>query len=183
MKRYLRSPRLSPLSGAIALATGGSLLLQGGYANAQNQAPSEPVEEITVTGSRIQRTSGFTTPVPVTAVTVERSRVVQARRNDGRPARSVAAVLPDAECAARRRRIVRRRGQKRRRSARDGTGTHVDPARRRPARAGRSRWQRAHRQHSDGAVVAGRSRHGWRIRCLRRGRSGGRHELSAQPDL
>ena len=70
MKRCLRSPRLSPLSVAIALATGGPLLLQGGYANAQNQAPGEPVEEITVTGSRIQRTSGFTTPVPVTAVTV-----------------------------------------------------------------------------------------------------------------
>ena len=71
MKRCLRTPRLSPLSFAIALATGGSLLLQGGYANAQNQAPGEPVEEITVTGSRIQRTSGFTTPVPVTAVTVD----------------------------------------------------------------------------------------------------------------
>ena len=71
MKSCLRSLRLSPLSCAIALATGGSLLLQSGYANAQNQAPGEPIEEITVTGSRIQRTSGFTTPVPVTAVTVD----------------------------------------------------------------------------------------------------------------
>ncbi len=73
MKRYLRSPRLSPLSFAVALATGGSLLLQGSYAFAQNQtqASGEPLEEITVTGSRIQRTSGFTTPVPVTAVTVD----------------------------------------------------------------------------------------------------------------
>ena len=57
MKRCLRSPRLSPLSVAIALATGGPLLLQAGYANAQNnQASAEPVDEITVTGSRIQRT-------------------------------------------------------------------------------------------------------------------------------
>jgi outer membrane receptor protein involved in Fe transport len=31
----------------------------------------QQIEQVTVTGSRIQRTSGFTTPVPVTAVTVE----------------------------------------------------------------------------------------------------------------
>ena len=66
MKRYPRSPRLSPLSVAVALATGASFLVQTRFAGAQEQ-----LEEITVTGSRIQRTTGFTTPVPVTAVTLE----------------------------------------------------------------------------------------------------------------
>src|SRR5690606_35077104 len=31
----------------------------------------EPIEEVTVTGSRIERAVGFTSPVPVTAVTTE----------------------------------------------------------------------------------------------------------------
>jgi outer membrane receptor protein involved in Fe transport len=65
MKRYPRALRLSPLSVAVALATGATLLGQTRYVDAQEQP-----EEITVTGSRIQRTTGFTTPVPVTAVTV-----------------------------------------------------------------------------------------------------------------
>jgi len=70
MKRNPRSPRLSPLSSAIALATGATLLLQGSYVRAQDP-PADELEEITVTGTRIQRTSGFATPVPVTAVTIE----------------------------------------------------------------------------------------------------------------
>jgi outer membrane receptor protein involved in Fe transport len=71
MKRNPRSPRLSPLSSAIALATGATLLLQGSYVQAQEPEPDAQLEEITVTGTRIQRTSGFTTPVPVTAVSLE----------------------------------------------------------------------------------------------------------------
>jgi iron complex outermembrane receptor protein len=71
MKRYSRSPRLSPLSAAIAVATGASLLLQAHYASAQEQPAQGQPEEITVTGSRIQRTSGFSTPVPITAVTLD----------------------------------------------------------------------------------------------------------------
>ena len=71
MKRNPRSPRLSPLASAIALATGVSLLLHGSYARAQEPTADNDLEEITVTGTRIQRTSGFATPVPVTAVTIE----------------------------------------------------------------------------------------------------------------
>jgi outer membrane receptor protein involved in Fe transport len=71
MKRYLRSLRLSPLAVAIALAAGTSVLLQGSYANAQEPPRGEALEEITVTGTRILRTSGFSTPVPVTSVTVD----------------------------------------------------------------------------------------------------------------
>jgi len=53
---------LSSLAGSILLALGTA-------ANAQQDVG--PVEEVTVTGSRIQRTSGFTTAVPVTAVTTQ----------------------------------------------------------------------------------------------------------------
>jgi iron complex outermembrane recepter protein len=57
--------RLAPLASAVAMAfTGASTLLLAGHAQAQ-----EPVEEITVTGSRIQRDTTFATAVPVTAVT------------------------------------------------------------------------------------------------------------------
>ncbi len=71
MKRHPRPLRLSPLSNANALAIGVPLLLQGSYVRAQEPAPDNDLEEITVTGSRIQRTSGFSTPVPITAVTLE----------------------------------------------------------------------------------------------------------------
>jgi iron complex outermembrane receptor protein len=71
MKRNPRSPRLSPLASAIAVATGVSLLLQDSYVRAQEPTSETDLEEITVTGTRIQRTSGFATPVPVTAVTIE----------------------------------------------------------------------------------------------------------------
>ncbi len=71
MKRNPRSPRLSRLSNAIALAIGVPLLLQASYVRAQEPAADNELEEITVTGTRIQRTSGFTTPVPITAVTME----------------------------------------------------------------------------------------------------------------
>jgi outer membrane receptor protein involved in Fe transport len=71
MKRYPRLPRLSPLAAAVALAGGASLLLPGSYVGAQEPAPASDLEEITVTGSRIQRTSGFNTPVPVTAVSLD----------------------------------------------------------------------------------------------------------------
>jgi iron complex outermembrane recepter protein len=57
--------RLTPLASAVAFAfTGASTLLLTGHALAQ-----EPVDEITVTGSRIQRDTTFATAVPVTAVT------------------------------------------------------------------------------------------------------------------
>jgi iron complex outermembrane receptor protein len=59
--------RLSPLASGIALAcTASSSLLLGSNALGQD---TQVADEITVTGSRIQRQSGFTTPVPVTAVT------------------------------------------------------------------------------------------------------------------
>src|SRR5215218_1668158 len=60
-------PRLSQLCAAVTLALAGT---HAGisFAQAPLQTQEQP-EEITVTGSRIQRTSGFTTPVPVTAVT------------------------------------------------------------------------------------------------------------------
>jgi outer membrane cobalamin receptor len=71
MKRNPRSPRLSPLASAITLASGVPSFLQGSYVQAQEPATDTELEEITVTGTRIQRTSGFATPVPITAVTIE----------------------------------------------------------------------------------------------------------------
>jgi len=53
------------MAGAVAL------LLAGGAAAQQQQQNQQVLEEVTVTGSRITRTSGFTTPVPITAVTTE----------------------------------------------------------------------------------------------------------------
>src|SRR5690554_3504773 len=44
--------------------------ISGEIALAQEQAAGT-LEEITVTGSRIRQTSGFTTPIPVTAVTMD----------------------------------------------------------------------------------------------------------------
>ena len=61
--------RRDPLGGAVALACA-SLAAPVLVLAQDRQAP----EEITVTGSRIQRTSGFTTPVPVTAVTPQELR-------------------------------------------------------------------------------------------------------------
>jgi iron complex outermembrane recepter protein len=73
MKFIPRSPRLSPLAAAVALACTGTSLLLPSYSAAQQPAAAQEQadEEITITGSRIQRTSGFTTPVPVTAVTLD----------------------------------------------------------------------------------------------------------------
>ena len=51
---------LSVLASAIVMALGGEALAQ-----------ETVLEEVTVTGSRIQRTTGFTTAVPVTAVTTD----------------------------------------------------------------------------------------------------------------
>jgi iron complex outermembrane recepter protein len=69
MSSVTRRLRRKPLAGAVALACAGmSSVLLTSYAGAQEQGQPE---EITVTGSRIQRTSGFATPVPVTAVTIE----------------------------------------------------------------------------------------------------------------
>ena len=58
---------------AVALCLSGLAASPGGRAQAQESATKDqqPVEEITVTGSRIVRTSGFSTPVPVTSVTAE----------------------------------------------------------------------------------------------------------------
>ena len=61
-----RTLRFRPLASAVALAcTASSTLLLASHAFGQEAV----TDEITVTGTRIQRTSGFTTPVPVTAVT------------------------------------------------------------------------------------------------------------------
>ena len=63
-------PRLSRLFTAVTLALG----THAGISIAQPQPQpqvAEELEEITVTGSRIQRETGFTTAVPLTAVTVE----------------------------------------------------------------------------------------------------------------
>ncbi|HEU4620390.1 MAG TPA: TonB-dependent receptor [Gammaproteobacteria bacterium] len=59
---------LTPALSALAFAVSAAL---AGPVHAQEQQQQQQIEEVTVTGSRIQRTSGFTTPVPVTAVTVE----------------------------------------------------------------------------------------------------------------
>ena len=56
-----------------ALATAITAALAGTAipALAQNQEPAGELEEITVTGSRITQTSGFTTPVPITSVSTD----------------------------------------------------------------------------------------------------------------
>ena len=54
---------LSALAAAVAMAIAGPAVAQ------QPQQGQDVLEEVTVTGSRITRTSGFTTAVPVTAVT------------------------------------------------------------------------------------------------------------------
>ncbi len=56
-------PRLSRICAAVTLA------LAGTHAGISLAQPQEQVEEITVTGSRIQRDTTFATAVPVTAVT------------------------------------------------------------------------------------------------------------------
>ena len=72
MNKNSRELRLSPLASAISLVFAGvSTLLFVGYASAQAPPAADEPEEIIVTGSRIQRTSGFATAVPVTAVTLE----------------------------------------------------------------------------------------------------------------
>jgi outer membrane receptor protein involved in Fe transport len=57
--------RKSLLTAAIAILSG-----TAHSALAQSATPAPQLEEITVTGSRITQTSGFSTPVPVTALTV-----------------------------------------------------------------------------------------------------------------
>src|SRR5688572_7727013 len=60
-------PRLSRLCAAVTIALAGA---HAGISTAQPQPQTqEQLEEITVTGSRIQRESGFSTAVPLTAVT------------------------------------------------------------------------------------------------------------------
>src|ERR1044072_900834 len=51
------------VAAAVALALSGTSF-------AQTPKPEAPVEEVTVTGSRIQQTSGMDTPTPVAALTV-----------------------------------------------------------------------------------------------------------------
>src|ERR1041384_7809788 len=51
------------IAAAVALALSGAT-------RAQTPKPEAPVEEVTVTGSRIQQTSGMDTPTPVAALTV-----------------------------------------------------------------------------------------------------------------
>src|SRR4051794_15427440 len=50
------------------------ILTAAAYAQAQTQSPESEgsLQEVTVTGSRIQRPSGFTAPQPVTVVGAER---------------------------------------------------------------------------------------------------------------
>src|SRR5262245_20171055 len=65
--KYATRPRLSRICTAVTLALAGT---HAGisFAQAPLQTQEQP-EEITVTGSRIQRNTSFTTAVPVTAVT------------------------------------------------------------------------------------------------------------------
>ena len=49
----------------------GTLALGREGAAQEEAAPSSPLEEITVTGSRIRAVSGMNTPVPVTVITAE----------------------------------------------------------------------------------------------------------------
>jgi iron complex outermembrane recepter protein len=66
-----RSPlnrTLTALATSVAAALGSTAMAQ------------EPLDEVMVTGTRILRTSGFQTPVPVTAVTVDELRSIQPGR-------------------------------------------------------------------------------------------------------
>jgi outer membrane receptor protein involved in Fe transport len=62
----------SPVALRAAAATIPLLIASATQVHAQAAAPEEQLEEITVTGSRIQRPSGFTTPTPVTVVGADR---------------------------------------------------------------------------------------------------------------
>src|SRR5690554_5101554 len=64
MSRANRAFTLSTL--AVAVLSG----IADGVAIAQEDA-GQALEEITVTGTRIRQASGFTTPIPVTAVTMD----------------------------------------------------------------------------------------------------------------
>src|SRR5689334_17579452 len=57
-----------------AAATIPVILTAAAYAQAQTQAaePEDSLQEVTVTGSRIQRPNGFSAPQPVTVVTADR---------------------------------------------------------------------------------------------------------------
>jgi iron complex outermembrane receptor protein len=59
--------RLSTVSNGVAMATFALAMVVGGAA----QAAEAELEEVTVTGSRIQRTSGLETPTPVTSIGID----------------------------------------------------------------------------------------------------------------
>ena len=77
-----------PLSLAVSAALGASAYLGTAPASAQEQL----VEEVVVTGSRIQR-ANLTSPSPVTQLDAEQLRLTGVtrvpRRNPGHPARAV----------------------------------------------------------------------------------------------
>ncbi|HEV7714717.1 MAG TPA: hypothetical protein VGO53_03930, partial [Steroidobacteraceae bacterium] len=60
----LPNQRLSKVAAAVAIALGAPILVHA-------QAPNPELEEVTVTGSRIQQANGMTTATPVTAVSVD----------------------------------------------------------------------------------------------------------------
>jgi outer membrane receptor protein involved in Fe transport len=62
-------PRISLVSAAVAAAIASSLAAQ---AIAQDSTGQQPVQEVTITGSRIAAESGFTAPTPVSVVGAER---------------------------------------------------------------------------------------------------------------
>ena len=66
--------KMKPVALRAAAATIPFLIATATQVQAQTAPPAaeDALEEITVTGSRIQRPSGFTTPTPVTVVGAER---------------------------------------------------------------------------------------------------------------
>lgn len=64
----------APIAAAIALAILGS---QAATAGEAASAPQESLEEITVTGSRIQQATGMTTPTPVAALSITELQAMQ----------------------------------------------------------------------------------------------------------
>src|SRR5690606_35931450 len=69
-----------------ALATAMAAIVAGFSMTAYSQDEDAGLEEITVTGSRIRQTSGFTTPLPITAMTIN-------ELNDLEPGSTVAEQL------------------------------------------------------------------------------------------
>ena len=149
----------------------------------RNRRSQEELEEITVTGSRIQRESGFSTAVPLTAVTIadleslkpgatiadqldqlpQFFQTQSAQRGGGALFGGAGRSVIDLRAMGPQRTLVLLDGARLAPADRDGS-VHVDNI-------------------PTALHLADRGRHGRRVGGLRRGRARGRDELPPEPQL